>query len=72
MTSQEKAADKQVKRESQPYRIRLPGFVSDTEIGFGDVVGKAAAFVGVKACGGCQHRAATLNGLFSFSGRRPS
>lgn len=59
------------KREGrQPYRVRLPGFVAEGEIGLGDVVGKAAAYAGFRPCGGCAHRAAALNGWVVFSGQR--
>jgi hypothetical protein len=50
-----------------PYRVRLPGFVADHEIGLGDVIKHATSYVGIKPCGGCEGRAAALNRRFVFS-----
>jgi hypothetical protein len=55
-----------------PYRVRLPGSLVDHEVGLGDVIKRATAAVGVRPCGGCDRRAATLNRWFVFSGRRSS
>lgn len=56
-------------KERPALRIRLPGFVSDEDIGLGDVVTRATSFFGVKPCEGCKHRAAALNRWMVFSGR---
>jgi hypothetical protein len=56
-------------RKHQPYRIRLPGFISDEEVGLGDVIKHATSTVGISSCGGCERRAATLNRWMVFSGR---
>jgi len=49
-------------REAGPYRVRLPGFISDQrEVGLGDVITRAAYRVGIRPCAGCGRRAATLN-----------
>jgi len=58
------------KREQAPYRVRLPGFISDKEVGLGDVIKRATSAVGIKPCGGCQRRAAALNRWIVFHGRR--
>ena len=50
-------------------RIHLPGFVTDEEIGLGDVIKRATSYVGIKPCGGCQRRAGTLNRWVAFTGR---
>lgn len=55
--------------ERQSYRVRLPGFVSDQEIGLGDTVTRAMSLFGIKPCGGCERRAAALNRWVVFSGR---
>ena len=48
--------------EREPYRVRLPGFISDErEVGLGDVITRAAYRVGIRPCAGCGRRAATLN-----------
>ena len=51
----------------QPYRVRLPGFVSDEDIGLGDAIKRATYALGIKPCGGCEQRAATLNRWFVFT-----
>lgn len=53
--------------ERQPYRMRLPGFVTEKEVGLGDVIKRATSAVGMRPCGGCKGRAATLNRWFVFT-----
>jgi len=49
-------------RESGPYRVRLPGFISDErEVGLGDAITRAVYRVGIRPCAGCGQRAAALN-----------
>lgn len=50
-----------------PHRVRLPGFLSDDEIGLGDVVKRATSYIGIKPCGGCNQRAAALNRWLVFT-----
>ena len=52
-----------------PYRVRLPGFVRDEDIGLGDAVTRATSLFGIKPCGDCQRRAAALNRWMVFPGR---
>lgn len=47
--------------ERKPFEIRLPGFVSDEEVGLGDIIKRATTVAGVRPCGGCDRRAAALN-----------
>lgn len=54
----------------QPHRIRLPGFISDKDIGLGDVIKRATSAVGIRPCSPCVKRAAALNRWLVFSGRR--
>jgi len=54
----------------EPYRVRLPGFLSDEEVGLGDVIKRATYAIGVRPCGGCERRAAALNRWVTFSGKR--
>jgi hypothetical protein len=56
--------------EHTPHRVRLPGFVTDQDIGLGDVVKRMTYAVGIRPCGGCERRAAGLNSWRTFSGRR--
>ena len=54
----------------QPYRVRLPGFIGEEEVGLGDVIKRVTSTVGIQPCGGCAHRAAALNRWVAFGGRR--
>ena len=54
----------------QPYRVRLPGFVRDEDIGLGDLVKRTTASLAIKPCGGCERRAAMLNRWLTFTGHR--
>ena len=56
--------------EGAPYRVRLPGFISDNDVGFGDVIKRATNAIGIKPCGGCGRRAAVLNRWIVFTGPR--
>ncbi|BFU92473.1 MAG: hypothetical protein NTAFB01_36600 [Nitrospira sp.] len=55
------------RREQPSHRVRLPGFISDDEIGLGDVVKRATSYLGIKPCGGCEQRAAALNRWMVFT-----
>ena len=52
---------KETRQQSKPVKVRLPGFVSDKEIGLGDVIKRATSTLGIRPCGGCHRRAETLN-----------
>jgi hypothetical protein len=65
MTANEKISTSDSKRE--PFRIRLPGFIRDEEIGLGDVVKRVTYAAGVRPCGGCEKRAAALNRRIVFT-----
>ena len=70
--NKEEAKDDQVEQtQHQPYRVRLPGFVTDEDIGLGDVIKRATSAVGIRPCGSCEQRAAALNRWLTFTGRRP-
>jgi hypothetical protein len=58
-------------KEREPQRVRLPRFISDEDIGLGDVVTRATSLFGIRPCEGCKRRAAALNGWMIFSGRHP-
>ena len=53
--------------ESRPYRMRLPGFVTDEEIGLGDAVKRVTYAMGIKPCGGCDRRATAMNRWMVFT-----
>jgi hypothetical protein len=52
-----------------PHRIRLPGFVTDEDIGLGDAIKRVTYALGIRPCGGCERRAAALNRRFVFTRR---
>jgi hypothetical protein len=57
-------------RDSPPYRVRLPGFITREPVGLGDAVARVTSAFGVGTCGGCARRAAALNRWLAFSGTR--
>lgn len=61
----EKAAPEQTGHAR--VRVRLPGFVKDEGIGLGEVITRATYSVGIRPCGGCGRRAATLNRWVAFT-----
>lgn len=71
MQEQETTSDQAEKGVRQPYRVRLPGFITEEEVGLGDVIKRATSSAGLKPCGGCERRAAALNRWLVFSGWRP-
>jgi hypothetical protein len=54
--------------DREPRRMRLPGFVTDEEIGLGDAIKRAALYVGARPCGGCEQRRVALNRWMTFGG----
>ncbi len=58
-----------VQQNEHPHRVRLPGFISDEEIGLGDAIKRATGYFGIKPCGGCEQRAAMLNRWLIFTRR---
>src|SRR5215471_13305524 len=70
--TKEEARDNAADQVKPPrYQVRLPGFITNEEIGLGDVIKRATYTIGIKPCGGCEHRAAALNRWFGFTGRPP-
>ena len=55
--------------EGQPYRVRLPGFIKDEEIGLGDALKRVTYAMGIGPCAGCERRAAALNRWMVFTRR---
>ena len=58
------------KREHSPHRLRLPGFITDEEIGLGDVIKRTTSYFGIRPCGGCGRRANALNRWLVFTNRQ--
>jgi hypothetical protein len=69
LAKRKEAAARETERqeERRPYRVRLPGFVRDEEVGLGDVVKRATYSIGIRPCGGCGRRAAALNRWVAFT-----
>lgn len=61
-----KPQDRRPDPARRPYRVTLPGFVSDDDIGLGDVITKSTSALGIRPCGGCAQRAAALNRWVAF------
>ena len=53
--------------KDKAFRVRLPGFVREEEIGLGDVVQRITYAAGIRPCGGCEKRAAALNRRMIFT-----
>jgi hypothetical protein len=68
--AKEPGTEHRASHERPAHRVRLPGFVTDEDVGLGDVIKRATSAIGVKPCGGCHRRAAALNRWMTFSGRR--
>ena len=58
------------KSEHSTHRVRLPGFISDEEIGLGDVIKRTTSYFGIQPCGGCGRRTAALNRWVVFTNRQ--
>ena len=71
MNKDELRDDQFEKDKRLPYKVRLPGFISDEDIGLGDVIKGVTSAIGIRPCGGCAHRAAALNRWLTISRRRP-
>jgi len=71
MSKEEAKSDSTEKGQHPRYQVRLPGFITDEEIGLGDVIKRATYAIGIKPCGGCERRATALNRWFGFSSRPP-
>ena len=54
-------------RSTQPYRVRLPGFITEDDVGLGEIVKRVTYAVGITPCGGCERRAAALNRWMVFT-----
>ncbi len=69
MNKEESRNDQTAQSQRQPYRVRLPGFISDEDTGLGDAIKRITYTIGIKPCGSCEQRAAALNRWLTFSGR---
>nr|WP_281720557.1 hypothetical protein [Nitrosomonas nitrosa] len=67
MNQKEKTWEKIAERK--PHCVRLPGFITQEDIGLGDAIKSFTRAMGIQSCAGCERRAALLNSWFVFSGR---
>jgi hypothetical protein len=63
-------AEGKTNRERVPRRVRLPGFVTDQDIGLGDAMKRVTSSFGIRPCGGCERRASALSRWLVLSPRR--
>jgi hypothetical protein len=70
MQEKDESASPSNGREQKPLRIRLPGFVSDQEIGLGNALKRTTRYLGIKPCSGCERRAEALNRWITITGRQ--
>jgi hypothetical protein len=70
MDNSEQKRESSKSGSSVRHNIRLPGFITEEEIGLGDLVKKATYAVGIKPCGGCEQRATALNRWMKFGPKR--
>jgi hypothetical protein len=52
---------------SPAFRLQLPGFIREEEIGLGDVISRIGYAAGITPCGGCRERAQRLNRWIVFT-----
>jgi len=68
--SESERNDSPDQNEQSTYQLRLPGFITDDEIGLGDMVKRTTSYLGIQSCGGCERRAAKLNRWLVFTPRQ--
>jgi hypothetical protein len=49
------------------HRIRIPGFITEEEIGLGDVIKRATTYLGITPCMSCDRRSTALNRWMIFT-----
>ena len=54
----------------RPLQVHFPGWITDDEVGLGDVIKYATSLIGIQPCDTCARRAAMLNRWMVFSSRR--
>ena len=69
MTKESESNNSPNQSDHPTHQMRLPGFITDEEIGLGDVLKRVTSYIGIKTCGGCERRAAALNSWVVFTSR---
>lgn len=67
MTKASESNDSPDQSEYSTHRVRLPGFITDEEMGLGDVIKRTTSYFGILPCEGCERRAAALNRWMVFT-----
>jgi hypothetical protein len=67
MIEQARSENGKPQGEVKPLRVRLPGFIKDDDLGLGDAIKRVTYAFGMRACGGCEQRTATLNRWMAFT-----
>jgi hypothetical protein len=57
-------------QDGPAHRIRLPTFIIEETVGLGDLVHGVTSYFGIRSCGSCERRKATLNKWLVFSKSR--
>ena len=72
MTKASESNDSPDQSEHPPHRVRLPGFITDEEIGLGDVIKRATSYFGIQALRWLSNagRLRSTAGWFSPAGSR--
>jgi hypothetical protein len=68
MREKQVVGDKVDRDDRHPYRVTLPGFIVDEDIGLGELVQHVTYAFRIKLCSGCRRRAATLDRWVVFTG----
>lgn len=67
MNGKATSEDHELESQHQPYRVRLPGFLIEKEIGLGDAIKRITYAMAIKLCAACERRAEALNRWMHFS-----
>jgi hypothetical protein len=67
MPTPDESSDSKDGKDRKPFRVRLPGFITDEQIGLGDAIKRTTSYFGIRSCGGCEKRAAALNRWMVFT-----
>jgi hypothetical protein len=56
-------------KKHQSFKVRLPGFIVENDIGLGDIIKRTTSAIGIKPCGGCKQRAEILNSYLTVTSK---
>lgn len=70
MTKKDKSNDNKDKSNQPTYKVRLPGFIKEEEIGLGDIIKRTTSYFGIHPCESCERRANALNRWLIFTNQK--